>query len=133
MTSPKNNTNTSHQVFKWLFWITIITTLICGSMLLFMEVILPGIGILFGGAILSLVFAGFAGGLLPNGGPAARKQFSRSMKAILVASLIVEACGILLCIVHPGFLANLLAVWVGPQMTVGSAAILVILKTSHRK
>lgn len=40
--------------------------------------------------------------------------------------------GLLLRGVHPGFLSDLLAIWIGPQLVIGSAAILVILRTRRR-
>jgi hypothetical protein len=133
MASTQHSSGTSSRVFTALFWVTIVLALTGGLGLLFIDKVLPGIGVLFGGALLALIFAGFAGGLLPDGKAVPRPQLIRNMRGILMASVIMTACGILLRIVHPGFLADLLALWSGPQMIIASVIILVVLRRSSSK
>ncbi len=113
--------------FTWLFWVTMIVTLLAGTGLLFVEKVLPGVGVLFGGTLVALVFAGFGGGLLPEGKTVPHQQMASNARGMLAISVIATVLGIVLRLIHPGFLADLLTFWTGPQMIIASSIILLVL------
>lgn len=115
------------------FWLVVIATVISGFWLFWLERVLSGIGVFFGGALLALVLAVLSGLFTSGRTEFDIERFVRLIRGFLIVGVITAVVGLLLRPVHSGFLSDLLAFWIGPQLIIASAVILIVLRIKLRR